>query len=509
VEISVIESEIWLGLKSDTINPTAAVKRLTELRDTGTTLSYRSMELLALEKENSRLSYIDENKDQPLVQNTLITCMDVLKKDSDDNDAISLLVIGTEAGQLYILPQDPQNNNVLCRLQLPATPSLLAVSGTFDVEWRITVLCRDGRMYSVKNGDVRGSAVLVGMSVDLGSQAVSLAKQDKQLWIALMDRSISFYSARGKRLKTMIMQEDVAELSILSLRRAKVSYLLLVALVSGEIIMCKETIPLHSFKVDSPVVAVVSGLYGREENSIAIVHGHSGSLTIKMWRRTVDVDGAIGNGQLGPPPEQDMPLPVPKKTKLFVEQTQREREHAGEIHRAFQRDLCKLRLTTARAYVQTLTDGLMTATGGGVGSGSAQDIRISVQVQGLGPKFLLRVSLQNSGNHTFSALRVVFSFDTKAYTMGFDEKSQQSLYVSVLLPGPRAILETQILSIDPMGRGGQILCLVYRDNAQSNNLGASTTTGGKDKSDAVAPLVSAIPLLSAAVKMPQAEPLLS
>jgi Bardet-Biedl syndrome 1 protein len=366
-------------------------------------------------------------------------------------------------------------------------------------------------MYSVKNGDVRGSAVLVSISVDLGSQAVSLVKQDKQLWIALMDRTVGYYSARGKRLKTMIMQEDVAELSILSLRRAKVSYLLLVALVSGEIIMCKETMPLHSFKVDAPVIAVASGLYGREENSIAIVHGHSGSLTIKMWRRTVDVDGAVGTGQLGPPPEQDMPLPVPKKTKLFVEQTQKEREHAGEIHRAFQRDLCKLRLTTARAYVQTLTDGLMTAAGGGVGSGAAQDIRISVQVQGLGPKFVLRVSLQNSGNHTFSALRVVFSFDVRAYSMGFDDKSQQSLYVPVLLPGPRLVLETQILCIDPIGRGGQILCLVYRDNAHSNNLLApsSATSSSKEKLDVVAPLVSAIPLLSAAVKMPPAEPLLS
>ena len=50
---------------------------------------------------------------------------------------------------------------------------------------------------------------------------------------------------------------------------------------------------------------------------------------------------------------------MPKKTKLYVEQTQRERDMAPEIHRRFQRDLCKLRLTTARAYVKTLTDGYM------------------------------------------------------------------------------------------------------------------------------------------------------
>ncbi len=48
---------------------------------------------------------------------------------------------------------------------------------------------------------------------------------------------------------------------------------------------------------------------------------------------------------------------VPKKTRLYVEQTQREREQASDMHRAFQRDLARMRLTTARAYVKILTDG--------------------------------------------------------------------------------------------------------------------------------------------------------
>ena len=41
-------------------------------------------------------------------------------------------------------------------------------------------------------------------------------------------------------------------------------------------------------------------------------------------------------GPPGPPPEQDIPLNVPKKTKLYVEQTQRERDQATEMHRLFQ-----------------------------------------------------------------------------------------------------------------------------------------------------------------------------
>ena len=224
------------------------------------------------------------------------------------------------------------------------------------MEWRVSVICRDGRIYSVKNGDVRGTAVLSGQVTDLGSQAIACVRQEKLLWVATMDRLVNCYSNKGKRLKGIVMNEDISELCVLTLKRAKINHLLLVALASGELCIYRDLSMIHSLKVDAPVAAVCYGTYGREENSLVVVHGQ-GALTIKMWRRTADADAINSSG--GPPPEQDIPLPVPKKTKLYVEQTQREREKAPEIHRAFQRDLCKLRLTTARAYVKTLTDGLL------------------------------------------------------------------------------------------------------------------------------------------------------
>ena len=47
----------------------------------------------------------------------------------------------------------------------------------------------------------------------------------------------------------------------------------------------------------------------------------------------------------------DVPLDVPKKTKLYVDQTAREREQPVEMHRIFQRDLCKLRLNKGEQNV--------------------------------------------------------------------------------------------------------------------------------------------------------------
>jgi Bardet-Biedl syndrome 1 protein len=72
--------------------------------------------------------------------------------------------------------------------------------------------------------------------------------------------------------------------------------------------------------------------------------------------RTANLE-AVAAGSSGPPPEQDVPLDVPKKTRLYVEQMQRERQQAVDMHRVFQRDLAKMRLATARAFVKVLTDG--------------------------------------------------------------------------------------------------------------------------------------------------------
>mmetsp|Transcript_13797 Transcript_13797/g.22981 ORF Transcript_13797/g.22981 Transcript_13797/m.22981 type:complete len:603 (+) Transcript_13797:119-1927(+) len=479
VDISPVEEDIWSSIKTDSLTVATAVKRLVEARDSGVRLSARSMDLITLDSDAARAAYLADMKDIMYAQSTLITCMEVLKKDTEDGDGITLLVVGTEAGQLYVLPQDPVNSTYLCKVQLPSTPTILSVSGLFDVEWRITVLCRDGRMYNVKSGEVRSTAVLSGSVTDLGSQAIAAVRQEKNLWVATMDKVVNCYSVKGKRLKGIVLNEDVSELCVMGLKRTKVSYLLLVALVTGKLCIYRELSRIYSFDVDAPISALCYGSYGREENALVIVHAQ-GTLTIKMWKRAADADSL--NTSAGPPPEQDIPLPVPKKTKLYVEQTQREREKAPDIHRAFQRDLCKLRLTTARAYVKTLTDGLMGATA--IGS---NDIRLQIQVQGLGPKFLLKISLQNASTQPILQTHIVFSFDPNLYVMGHDLHSRQSVVVPILLPGPKQLVETQVLSIDPQGRAGQILVLLYhlQASAASNN---------------------SMPMLSASVRMPAAEP---
>lgn len=106
------------------------------------------------------------------------------------------------------------------------------------------------------------------------------------------------------------------------------------------------------------LAAIRYGTYSREANTLVTV-SRSGALTFKMTKRTATFKAP--DAPTGPPAEQDIPLAVPKKTRLYVDQTQRERECAVDMHRIFQRDLCKLRLATARAYVKARPERVVAA----------------------------------------------------------------------------------------------------------------------------------------------------
>ena len=110
---------------------------------------------------------------------------------------------------------------------------------------------------------------------------------------------------------------------------------------------------------------------------------------------------------------------------------------------------------------------------------------MAVQVDGLGPKFLMKLTLQNTGTAPVVNSRLLFSFDEDAYCMGYAASSSnasQCILVPMLIPGPRFTYEAEILNIDPAGRAGQVLVLMQ----------------GNDS--------SAVPILSASVLMPASEP---
>ena len=357
VKIVDAEIDVWNGLENGSMSVIDAVNILGKTRETGHALTSRSTELLSYASSDSQHAFVNEMKSKKLVQQSIITCMGSIKRDSHDTDARSLLVVGTEASHVVILEQEIGSSGFLCEVALPTTPALLCITGLFDVEWRISVAGRDGRIYSMKQGEQRGSAMLTGTVIDPGgTQIVAMARLDKVLWVADMERRLTGFTVRGKRTKGITFKEDIRDLSIAQVNKGKTISTLLVGLADGRVNMYTTGLELiHTLQVERPVVALRFGSYGREDAALVIVHGQSSCITTMVMRRLADLD-ALRKSRADTGEVVDTPIAVPKKSKMFVEQCKREVSLGPAMHRAFQRDLASLRLTTARAYVKTLTD---------------------------------------------------------------------------------------------------------------------------------------------------------
>ncbi|XP_033121921.1 Bardet-Biedl syndrome 1 protein-like, partial [Anneissia japonica] len=83
------------------------------------------------------------------------------------------------------------------------------------------------------------------------------------------------------------------------------------------------------------------------------------------------------------------------------------------MHRTFQHDLYRMKLATARAFMKSLDNSMSP-----ISSNPAEPLKLSAQVQGIGPTFKLTVSLQNTSiNHPSINLFISFLFDEKLYSL--------------------------------------------------------------------------------------------
>lgn len=222
-------------------------------------------------------------------------------------------------------------------------PSCLASSPARAVQ----VACRTNVVYLIKNGEVQPTAI------ELETAPCGLAQTAKIIIVACMNRAVHAFHTKGKKAYSLYMPAPIVVMELVTVQRARMVRALIVALGTGEVRVYNDKFLVSVYQTNDSLTGLHFGRFGREEHSL-VTAGRSGTLTVKILSRKATLEGTSTGA--GPPPEQDIPLNIPKKTKLFIEQTQREVEQAVAMHRLFQQDLCRIRLATARSFVKTLSD---------------------------------------------------------------------------------------------------------------------------------------------------------
>uniref|UniRef100_A0A7S1IQI7 Bardet-Biedl syndrome 1 N-terminal domain-containing protein n=1 Tax=Eutreptiella gymnastica TaxID=73025 RepID=A0A7S1IQI7_9EUGL len=465
VEVNQVEADIWANLRNQKITIAQAVEDLENAKENGVSLTSRSLDLLALEDDGDKqMSYVAEHKNSPLVQQTVIVTMAVLKKDKEEHGAIGCLVIGTENCRILIL--DPTGSSIMKKVSLPSIPAFIVATGLYDVDYRIVVACRNGNIYTVRDGE------LTGVVIELESQPCGLCRVDKSIMVGTMANVMHSYHVKGKKQYSVYMPCGITNMTALSMETMRTTKATIVALANGEIRVYNAKSLIHTLQTNDIITGLKFGKYAREDNTLVIAY-RSGTIHIKMLPRLASLEATKGQNA-GPPPEQNIPIRVPKKTRLYIEQTQREKEFGTEMHRVFQRDLCKLRLATARAYVKVLTDGQ-----GPLSYTSGSSLRLTAHVQGLGPLFKIKLNIQNTGTKSLTAIPIVFTFNQSIYRM-----PNPTLLLPLLVPSLVYNYEVDVECIDEAAGADVIRVYVCNPN-------------------------SAIPIITALVNMPLADFLLS
>eukprot|EP01006_Ploeotia_vitrea_P050077 TRINITY_DN67408_c1_g1_i1.p1 TRINITY_DN67408_c1_g1~~TRINITY_DN67408_c1_g1_i1.p1 ORF type:complete len:609 (-),score=85.28 TRINITY_DN67408_c1_g1_i1:410-2236(-) len=460
VEINQIESDVWANLRNGKTTVQAAIEELENAKENGVILSSRSLDFLAIEDDQTNAKqqqFVNDHKNLPLVQQTVITAMIVLKKDKDDAGAVGCLVIGTENGRVLIL--DSTGSSIIRKVQLVSVPVFIVCTGLYDVDYRIVVACRNGNIYNIKNGDLQANVI------ELESQPCGLARVDKSIVVGTMSNVLHSFHIKGKKQYSIYLPASITNICALRMDTMRATKAAIVALSNGELRVYNGKTCINILQTDDIVTGIKFGKYGREDHSLILTF-KSGTIQIKMLPRLASLEPSK-TLNAGPPPEQDIPLKIPRKTKLYIDQTQREKEFGVEMHRVFQRDLCKLRLETARAYVKVLTDGQ-----GPLSYTSGSSLRLTAHVQGLGPLFKIKLNIQNTGGKSLTALPIVFTFNQSIYKI-----AKPFLLIPLLVPSLVYNYEVSVDCIDE--NAGADVIRVYVCNP-----------------------VSCIPIITAIVNMP-------
>ncbi|KAI9207807.1 ciliary BBSome complex subunit 1-domain-containing protein [Polychytrium aggregatum] len=426
-----LEEDVWQSIRaaptheSGQIDPQCvddAWKLLREIRESSTgELTNRTLLFLSMDDEISRIEFVQKVKDQPLTREPAITCIAAIKRHSKDEESMDCLIVGSEEKIVYIL--SPPNFTIVEKFQLSSPIVFVSARGLFQGNYTIVVVCRDGSLYRLKENACE-------RLVQLEVQPLGLLVFEQSAIVACMNHCIYCYDYQGYRRFSILMPAAIACIEAFAHPSKRyVGYL--VALENRHVRIYNGNILVSCILADGIVKAVRFGTFAREESCLVMLMT-SGGLLVKRLKRSTEL--VSGDSVLRPPKEQNIPIPVPKKTKIFMEQSNRERDQATDLYRLFQHGLTKLRIQALKGYMQ-----LESRSADPSGSSASLPVKLDANLLGLGPLYRLELRLENIGTEPLSNLAVHLrhsSRDIVPRCRGFQ--------LPLLVPGLAYQLETDL-----------------------------------------------------------------
>jgi Bardet-Biedl syndrome 1 protein len=452
VEPNSIEAQIWTDLKEGKLDQQGAIMQLEEFENKSD-LSTRSLELLSIKEDSLRYKFIEERKALPIIISNYVVCMTTIKKNNaEDLVTTSQLVVGTEGGLVYII--DHSGSKIISKFKIPDVPFQVTTVGCFDIDYRIHIAGRNGKIYTIKNGEI------TTIVIDVPGKICGVVRTDKSIIACTMDSYYHSYNPSGKKNFSIKLPDAITCVEAMEIKKPRSFKGVLISLRNCELRLYNEKNLVNIYKLQENIFGMKFGKFSKIDECLVMIT-ESGSLFVKSLNKTVNLD--VTSHIVQPKSGDDVNLNVPKKTKLYLDLIEREKEVAGNMNSVFQNDLIRLRHKTLDTYVKMLKIGNAPQN-----YSTTSKVKLIASLQGLGPNFKLNLILDNSGDEAIFSTDLILEFDRNTF---YFEK--ENIQLGILMPNVPVKYSLKFKNISDNGNSG-IIKIIVVDKIRPSPLITST-----------------------------------
>ncbi|BES90328.1 bardet-Biedl syndrome 1 [Nesidiocoris tenuis] len=416
-ECSGLEAEVWNDISS-------ADQLVQILKDLSLEIGFSNLsspsQNLMLMAPSLRDEYISSRTHFVAKKEMVITCMATLNKYAGSEQDVSVIILATECSQLFVM--DPETFTLINEFKLPDVCCNLCASGIYLVEYCIVLAMRNGALHSLKMSQLR-------FITHLTSHAVSLTIIANKVFTANMDSTLNCFNMKGRKYWAIRLPDNPLHMMATPLPNLALT-LIAVNLARGNINLYNDSHLVYVITTQEPIHSMVFGRYGQEEHALLSIAA-SGTLDIKLLKRTAQFYNDYKFGTQNYVKPHEIKFLVPKKSKLFLEQSLRERQNCKDIHTWFNYTWTSMKLQVSESYIDALHNANVTQN---------DALRIIVEVFGLGPRMKIRTVLQNMSQSAIPMnYKVTFVYDARLYKI-----HQPVIKVPLMVNGIAYSLETLV-----------------------------------------------------------------
>ena len=407
-------------------------------------LSNMTQELLSLEDEDSKISFLEKNCNNILKIYNYITILSSIQEYEDfDLEPVSLLIVGTENSSLFVI--NPSENKIIDKGKLPGVPFLISTSGGYNGNnHKIIIADRGCNIYILKKMKITKTIVV-------SQPMINLLSSDKNIYLGTIGKNYIGLKFSGTE-EFSINQPNIITCMEKAYREEENELLILIATKDEELRIYQHKRLCYVLKIGDNIFGMKFGTFGIRKESI-IMCTYGGALLVKYFNNEIKA-GILKHTEDNKNLIDNIKIDIPKKPPMYRDFVQREKESKSEIQKKFITDLIRIKYRAMDTYVKILKKGNAPQN-----FSNSNNLKISASLEGLGPNFKLNIIFNNNGKKPIFGAMLTLDFNRKIYSF-----KKENIQLSIIMPNVPINYSLPFRNISENGSSGNIKLLVIGKN---------------------------------------------